>query len=55
MEPDQQKGPTIRDSVVALEEAGLAKDREIADLKAHIAELEAARDTAPATRNKQRG
>jgi hypothetical protein len=38
--------PTLRDSVANPSEESAAKDREIADLKAHIAELEAARDTA---------
>jgi hypothetical protein len=39
--------PTLRDSIVNLSEEVTAKDREIADLKTHIAELEAAREVAP--------
>src|SRR6516165_2649552 len=39
--------PTLRDSVANLSEANDAKDREIADLKAHVAELEAARRDEP--------
>ena len=38
--------PTLRDSVVNLSEEVAAKDREIANLKTHIAELEAAREAA---------
>ena len=41
--PEPSSKPTLRDSVVALDEANAAKDQEIAGLKAHIAELEAAR------------
>ena len=52
-EPRTETGepkPTLRDSVVNLSEQLAAKDREISELKDHIAELEAARETrAPAT------
>jgi hypothetical protein len=41
--------PTLRDSVVNLSEEVEAKNREIAQLKDHIAELEAARDTVDAS------
>jgi hypothetical protein len=41
--PNSNK-PTLRDSVANLSEEGAAKDREIAGLKAHVAELEAARE-----------
>ena len=41
LEPEDPK-PTLRDAVANLTEASDAKDREIADLKAPIAELEAA-------------
>jgi hypothetical protein len=44
--PPGEPKPTLRDSVAKLSEEAVAKDREIADLKAHIAELEAARETA---------
>jgi hypothetical protein len=40
---DGQPRPTLRDSVVNLSEEVSAKDREIAALRAHIEELEAAR------------
>jgi hypothetical protein len=45
IEPEQPKSdkPTLRDSVVNLSEEVAAKDKEIADLKAHIDDLEAAR------------
>jgi hypothetical protein len=51
IEPERPKSdkPILRDSVVNLSEEGAAKDREIADLKTHIAELEAARETAADT------
>jgi hypothetical protein len=44
--------PTLRDSVANLSEDVAAKDAAIASLKAHIAELEAAGDTAPAEERK---
>ena len=50
-EPRDEHGepkPTLRDSVVNLSEEVTAKDREIADLKSHIEELEAARMTLAA-------
>src|SRR5262245_26535423 len=47
-EPDGPPKPTLRDSVANLSEELAAKDREIASLKSHVAELEAARDVAPA-------
>jgi hypothetical protein len=47
---DGKPKPTLRDSVANLSEEVTAKDREIAQLKDHIAELEAAREaTTPAT------
>ena len=47
IEPAKPKSdkPTLRDSVVNLSEESAAKDREIEELKAHAAELEAARGT----------
>jgi hypothetical protein len=50
-EPRTESGepkPTLRDSVANLSEANDAKDRKIAQLEEHIAELEAARETTPA-------
>jgi hypothetical protein len=51
VEPEQPPSdkPTLRDSVVSLSEEGAAKDREIAGLKTHVAELEAAREAAADT------
>jgi hypothetical protein len=49
---DKEGRPTLRDSVANLSEANDAKDREIAQLKDHIAELEAAREPTPANKEK---
>jgi hypothetical protein len=49
MEPEKKPSdakPTLRDSVVSLSEDSAAKDTEITSLKAHVAELEASRETA---------
>jgi hypothetical protein len=45
-EPEKPRGdkPTLRDSVAGLSEEIAAKDREIADLRNHVAELTAARE-----------
>jgi hypothetical protein len=49
-EPEKSKGdkPTLRDSLASLSEEVAAKDREIADLREHVAELAAAREAADA-------
>jgi hypothetical protein len=49
IEPEKPKDgkPTLRDSVVNLSEDNAAKDRRIAELEAHTADLEAARPSAP--------
>jgi hypothetical protein len=51
IEPERPKSdkPTLRDSVVKLDEDNAAKDRKIAEQDAHIAELEAAREAATDT------
>jgi hypothetical protein len=49
-EPEKPKGdkPTLRDSVASLSEEVAAKDREIASLQEHVAELMAAHDVEDA-------
>jgi hypothetical protein len=45
LDPEKESKPTLRDSVANLSEANDAKDREITDLKAHIEDLQASRDS----------